>query len=35
MKYDFIIIFNVLEHILDPNLALRNLSNICKKFENY
>ena len=31
MKYDFIIIFNVLEHLLDPNLALRNLSNICKK----
>ena len=34
MKYDFIIIFNVLEH-LDPNLALRNLSNICKKRKNY
>ena len=31
MKYDYIIIFNVLEHLLDPNLALRNLSEICKK----
>ena len=31
MKYDYIIIFNVLEHLLDPNLALQNLSNICKK----
>jgi len=31
MKYDYIIIFNVLEHLLDPNLALRNLSKICKK----
>ena len=30
MKYDYIIIFNVLEHLLDPNLALRNLSKICK-----
>ena len=30
-KYDYIIIFNVLEHLLDPNLALRNLSKICKK----
>ncbi len=30
-KYDFIIIFNVLEHLLDPNLALQNLSTICKK----
>ena len=29
--YDYIIIFNVLEHLLDPNLALRNLSKICKK----
>ena len=35
MKYDFIIIFNVLEHLLDPNLALRNLSKICKKRKNY
>lgn len=31
MKYDYIIIFNVLEHLLDPNLALSNLSQICKK----
>ena len=31
LKYDYIIIFNVLEHLLDPNLALRNLSKICKK----
>ena len=30
-KYDYIIIFNVLEHLLDPNLAVRNLSTICKK----
>ena len=30
LKYDYIIIFNVLEHLLDPNLALRNLSTICK-----
>ncbi len=30
-KYDYIIIFNVLEHLLDPNLALKNLSSICKK----
>ena len=30
-KYDYIVIFNVLEHLLDPNLALRNLSTICKK----
>ena len=30
-KYDFVVIFNVLEHLLDPNLALRNLSTICKK----
>ena len=30
IKYDYIIIFNVLEHLLDPNLALRNLSKICK-----
>ena len=33
LKYDYIIIFNVLEHLLDPNLALRNLSKICKKME--
>ena len=31
LRYDYIIIFNVLEHLLDPNLALRNLSKICKK----
>tara|TARA_B100000941_G_C28405326_1_gene500415 strand:+ start:139 stop:786 length:648 start_codon:yes stop_codon:yes gene_type:complete len=30
-KYDYIIIFNVLEHLLNPNLALKNLSTICKK----
>ena len=30
-KYDFVVIFNVLEHLLDPNLALRNLSTVCKK----
>ena len=30
-KYDYIVIFNVLEHLLDANLALRNLSRICKK----
>ncbi len=30
-KYDYIIIFNVLEHLLDSNLALKNLSSICKK----
>ena len=30
-KYDYIVIFNVLEHLLDPNLAVRNLSTICKK----
>ncbi len=30
-KYDYVVIFNVLEHLLDPNLALRNLSTICKK----
>ena len=30
-KYDYVIIFNVLEHLLDPNLALKNLSLICKK----
>ncbi|ARJ47514.1 methyltransferase domain-containing protein [Candidatus Pelagibacter sp. RS39] len=30
-KYDYIVIFNVLEHLLDPNLALKNLSTVCKK----
>ena len=30
-KYDYIVIFNVLEHLLDPCLALKNLSSICKK----
>ena len=30
-KYDSIVIFNVLEHLFDPNLALKNLSTICKK----
>ena len=30
-KYDYVIIFNVLEHLLDPNLAFNNLSKICKK----
>ena len=30
-KFDYIVIFNVLEHLLDANLALRNLSAICKK----
>ena len=30
-KYDYIVIFNVLEHLLDPNFALKNLSSICKK----
>ena len=30
-KYDYIVIFNVLEHLLDPNLAIKNLSSICKK----
>ncbi len=30
-KYDYVVIFNVLEHLLDPNLALKNLSAICKK----
>ena len=29
-KFRYIFIFNVLEHLLDPNLALRNLSTICK-----
>tara|TARA_B100000963_G_scaffold359259_1_gene386031 strand:+ start:1816 stop:2463 length:648 start_codon:yes stop_codon:yes gene_type:complete len=31
IKYDYIVIFNVLEHLLDPNLALKNLSLISKK----
>ncbi len=31
LKYDYIVIFNVLEHLFDPNLALKNLSTICKK----
>lgn len=31
IKYDYIIIFNVLEHLVDPNLAIKNLSTICKK----
>ena len=31
IKYDCIVIFNVLEHLLDPHLALRNLSTISKK----
>ena len=30
-KYDYIVVFNVLEHLLDPNLALKNFSTICKK----
>ena len=30
-KFDYIVIFNVLEHLLDPNLAFKNLSTICKK----
>jgi 2-polyprenyl-3-methyl-5-hydroxy-6-metoxy-1,4-benzoquinol methylase len=30
-KYDFVVIFNVLEHLLNPNLAIKNLSKICKK----
>tara|TARA_B100001057_G_scaffold485830_1_gene566075 strand:+ start:890 stop:1537 length:648 start_codon:yes stop_codon:yes gene_type:complete len=29
--YDFVVIFNVLEHLLKPNLALKNLSKILKK----
>ena len=29
-KFDYIVIINVLEHLLDPNFALRNLSTICK-----
>ncbi len=31
IKYDFAVIFNVLEHLLNPNLALKNLSKILKK----
>ena len=30
-KYDYIVVYNVLEHLLDPNLALKNFSTICKK----
>ena len=30
-EYDFVVIFNVLEHLLKPNLALKNLSKILKK----
>ena len=30
-KYDYIVIFNVLEHLLDPSFALKNLSSVCKK----
>ena len=30
-KYDCIVIFNVLEHLFDTNLAFKNLSTICKK----
>tara|TARA_B100001939_G_C16835016_1_gene570454 strand:- start:30 stop:677 length:648 start_codon:yes stop_codon:yes gene_type:complete len=31
VKYDFAVIFNVLEHVLNPNLAIKNLSKILKK----
>tara|TARA_B100000989_G_scaffold260736_1_gene211445 strand:- start:4196 stop:4843 length:648 start_codon:yes stop_codon:yes gene_type:complete len=31
IKYDYVVIFNVLEHLLDTNLAIRNLSSVCKK----
>ena len=31
IKYDYVVIFNVLEHLLNPNLALKNLSKILKK----
>ena len=31
IKYDFAVIFNVLEHVLNPNLAIKNLSKILKK----
>ena len=30
-RYDFAVIFNVLEHVLNPNLAIKNLSKILKK----
>ena len=30
-KYDFVVIFNVLEHLLKPNLAFKNLSKFLKK----
>ena len=30
-RYDFAVIFNVLEHVLKPNLAIKNLSKILKK----
>ncbi len=30
-RYDFAIIFNVLEHVLIPNLAIKNISKILKK----
>ena len=30
MKLITLLLFNVLEHLLDPNLALRNLSKLCK-----
>ena len=33
-KYDCIVIFNVLEHLFDTNLAFKNLSTICKKRKN-
>ena len=28
IRYDFAVIFNVLEHVLNPNLAIKNLSKI-------
>ena len=31
IKYDFAVIFNVLEHVLNPNLAIKNLFKILKK----
>ncbi len=31
INYDFAVIFNVLEHVLNPNLAIKNLSKILKK----
>ena len=30
-KYDYVVIFNVLEHLMDSNMAIKNLSSICKK----